>query len=205
VTGRGKGRRIGIRTVRGFAGTVLLGLAGSVLATVAGSRDWASARGTSAGVQLSAAATGSTSAPLAVALGFVCLAAWGVVLVLRGGRRRAVAVIGAVSAAGLLAAVLTAPDRAQHDAVRAMVAKGATGDGAASLTGWFFACAVGALVALAAFVLAVAAAPYWPAMGSRYDAPAAHRESARSPQVPAQERTAQDMWRALDRGHDPTA
>lgn len=192
-----------MRTVRGFTGTVLLGLAGAVLATVAGSRDWASAQGSSTGVRVSATATGSTSAPLAVALGFVCLAAWGVVLVLRGRSRRAVAVLGAVAAAGLLAAVLTAWDRAQHDAVRAVVAKGATGDGvSSSLTGWFFACAVGALIALVAFALAVPAAPHWPAMGSRYDAPTARPETA---QVPAEERTPQDMWRALDRGHDPTA
>lgn len=197
------GLTIPLRSARGFAGTVLLGLAGAVLATVAGSRDWASALGSSTGVRVAATATGSASAPLAVALGFVCLAAWGVVLVLRGRSRRAVALLGAVSAAGLLASVLTAWDRAQHDAVRAVVAKGATGDSfSSSLTGWFFACAVGALVALVAFVLAVPAAPYWPAMGSRYDAPAARRESA---EVPAEERTPQDMWRALDRGHDPTA
>jgi uncharacterized membrane protein (TIGR02234 family) len=186
-----------------LAGTVLLGLTGAVLATVAGGREWASAQGSSTGVRVSGTAAGTTSAPLAVALGLVCLAAWGVVLVLRGRWRRTVAVAGAVAAAGLLAAVLTASDRAQHDAVRAVVAKGATGDGlSAALTGWFFACAVGALIALAAFVLAVPAAPHWPAMGSRYDAPAAHRESA---QLPGEERTPQDMWRALDRGHDPTA
>jgi uncharacterized membrane protein (TIGR02234 family) len=194
---------VGLRSRRGFAGTVLGGLAGAALATVAGSRDWASAHGSSTGVPVSATAAGSTSAPLAVALGFVCLAAWGVVLVLRGRSRRAVAVVGAVSAAGLLAAVLTAWDAAQHDAVRAVVAKGATGDGvAASLTGWFFACAVGAMIALTAFALAVPAAPHWPAMGSRYDAPAGRPETA---QDPADERSSQDMWRALDRGHDPTA
>jgi uncharacterized membrane protein (TIGR02234 family) len=193
----------GLRSTRGFAGTVLVGLAGAVLATVAGSRDWASAEGGSAGVQVSATATGSASAPLAVALGFVCLASWGVVLVLRGRSRRAVAVAGAVSAAGLLTAVLTAWGRAQHDAVRAAVADGATGNSvSSSLTGWFFACTVGAVIALAAFALAVPAAPHWPAMGSRYDAPAARRETA---QVPAEERTPQDMWRALDHGRDPTA
>jgi uncharacterized membrane protein (TIGR02234 family) len=197
------GRVSGLRTVRGFAGTVLLGLAGAVLATVAGSRDWATATGSSTGVRVSGTVSGSTSAPLALALGFVCLAAWGVILVLRGRLRRAVAVVGAVASAGALASVLTAWNRAQHDAVRAVVAKGATGDSfSSSLTGWFFACAVGAVIALVAFALAVPAAPHWPAMGSRYDAPAARRESA---QVPADERTPQDMWRALDRGHDPTA
>ena len=203
--------RTGLRSGRGFAGTVLLGLAGAVLATVAGGRDWASAGGSSTGVRVSATATGSTSAPLALALGFVCLAAWGVVLVLRGRLRRVVAVVGAIAAAGVLAAVLTAGDRAQHDAVRALVAKGATGDGfSTSLTGWFFACAAGAVIALVTFAVAVPAAPHWPAMGSRYDAPAARRQvveasGAVGGEEVGEERSPQDMWRALDRGHDPTA
>jgi hypothetical protein len=50
--------RTGLRSGRGFAGTVVLGLAGAVLATVAGGRDWASAGGSSTGVRLSATATG---------------------------------------------------------------------------------------------------------------------------------------------------
>jgi hypothetical protein len=35
-------------------------------------------------------------------------------------------------------------------------------------------------------------------MGSRYDAPAARREQQQA------ERSEQDLWRALDEGHDPT-
>jgi hypothetical protein len=95
--------------------------------------------------------------------------------------------------------VLTSAARARADAVSAVVAKGATDDASsASLTGWFVLCAVTAGLTLAAFVVAVVAAPRWPAMGSRYDAPAA------SPDAEAL-RTEQDMWRTLDDGRDPTA
>ena len=119
------------------------------------------------------------------------------VLVLRGRARRVVAVVGALAAAGVVAATVASAGRAQHDAVRAVLAKGGTGDAfSTSLTAWYFVCAVAAVVTLVAFVVAVVAAPRWPAMGSRYDAPAARA---------AEPQTEQDLWRALDEGHDPTA
>jgi uncharacterized membrane protein (TIGR02234 family) len=182
---------------RSFGPTVLAGLAGAVLAAVAAGRDWATASGQAAGVDVAAAAKGSASAPLAVALALVALAAWGAVLVLRARARRVVAVVGALAAAGVLGAVLSAAGRAGDDAVRAVVDSGGTGDTfTSSLTGWYYACAGGALLTLAAFVIAAVAAPRWPAMSSRYDAPAART---------TEPRTEQDLWRALDEGHDPTA
>lgn len=182
---------------RSFGPTVLAGLAGAVLAAVAAGQDWATASGQAAGVDVAAATKGSSSAPLAVALALVVLAAWGVVLVLRRGARRVVAVFGLLASAGVLAATAVAFGRAQEDAVRAVVAKGGTGDAfASSLTGWYYICGVGAALTLAAFVVAVVASPRWPAMGSRYDAPAARA---------AEPHTEQDLWRALDDGHDPTA
>jgi uncharacterized membrane protein (TIGR02234 family) len=164
------------------------------LAAVAAAQTWATAEGTAGGADVTGASSGSDSAPLALALSLVALAAWGVVLVLRGRLRRALAVLGAVAAAGTLAAVLAAFSRAQDDAVTAAVARGADGDTfASSLTGWYFAAGAGSLIALVAFVVAVRRVPGWPAMGSRYDAPAARPE------------TDQDMWKALDDGRDPTA
>ncbi len=55
---------------------------------------------------------------------------------------------------------------------------------------------MGALLTALALVVAVRRARTWPALGSRYDAPAAR---AAAPV------TDQDLWRALDEGHDPTA
>jgi uncharacterized membrane protein (TIGR02234 family) len=92
--------------------------------------------------------------------------------------------------------------RAQDDALAALEAAGATGDVATSaLTGWYAACGAGAGLALAAFLVATVACPRWPAMGSRYDAPAT-RAAGRAAGAPA---TEQDMWHALDDGRDPTA
>jgi uncharacterized membrane protein (TIGR02234 family) len=185
---------------RGFGRTVLLGLAGATLASVAGARTWATASGSAAGVAVRAGVTGSESAPLVVALGLVSLAAWGVVLVVRGRVRRVVAVVGAAASAGVLAAVVAAFGRAQADATDAVIAKGATDDVLqSSLTGWYYAAAVGGLVALAAFAVAVVASPRWPAMGSRYDAP-----TARAAEPRAAAGREPDLWRALDDGHDPT-
>ena len=65
-----------------------------------------------------------------------------------------------------------------------------------SLTAWYWVAGVGAAVCLFTLAVAVRKAPSWPAMGSRYDAPAARAAG------PA---TDQDLWRAMDEGHDPTA
>lgn len=184
---------------RSFGPTLLIGLAGAALASVAGARTWATASGSAAGVAVRAGVKGSESAPLVVALGLVTLAAWGAVLVLRGRVRRAVAVVGAAASVGVVAATAASFSRAQSDAVDAVTAKGAAGDVVAtSLTGWYYVAAVGGLAALAAFVVAVVASPRWPAMGSRYDAPAAR---SATPARPAAE---PDLWRALDDGRDPT-
>lgn len=184
---------------RSFGPALLLGLGGAVLAVVSAGQDWATSRGDSAGVEVSAAVAGSDTAPLALALSLVALAAWGALLVLRGRVRQVVAGLGLLAAAGVLATVVERFDGAQDDALAAVVARGATGDVfGTSLTGWYWATGVGALLALLGLVVAVLRARSWPAMGSRYDAPATRREQQRA------EPTDQDLWRALDEGHDPT-
>jgi uncharacterized membrane protein (TIGR02234 family) len=186
---------------RSFGPTVLVGLAGATLAAVAGAKDWARASSGVGRTAVSGVAKGSETAPLVVALALVALAAWGVVLVLRGRARRVVAVVGLLASAGALVATVAAFGRAEDDAVAAAVSQGAGSDAfTSSLTGWYFAAGVGAFLALAAFAVAVRCVPGWPAMGSRYDAPAARAQAEAA--TPATER---DMWRALDDGHDPTA
>lgn len=196
------------RRSRSFGPAVLAGLAGAGLAAVAAARDWATAAGSAAGVDVTASVKGSATAPLGIALGLVALAAWGVVLVLRGRARRVVAIIGTLAAVGVAAAVVSSFHSARDDALAALTAKGGTGDlTSAALTGWYYACGVGAVLTLAAFAVAVVASPRWPAMGTRYDAPGARPTGAPAvtdgqPPEPATER---DMWRALDDGRDPTA
>jgi uncharacterized membrane protein (TIGR02234 family) len=189
------------RPRRSFGPTVLVGLAGAALGAVAGSRDWARASGKAAGAGVTAVAKGSESAPLVVALGLVALAAWGVLLVVRTRTRRVVSVVGGLATLGMLVATLAGVGRARRDAVHALLAKGAVGATATtSSTGWSYAAAFCATLTLAAFVVAVVAAPRWPTMGTRYDAPA-----ARADDDAAAPHTEQEMWRALDDGRDPTA
>jgi uncharacterized membrane protein (TIGR02234 family) len=180
---------------RSFGPTVLAGVVGAALAAVASGQDWVTSTGDAAGVTVTAATKGSSSAPLAIALSLVALAAWGALLVLRGRARRVVAVLGVLASAGALVTVLVSAGRSRTDAVAAAVAHGASGSSVdTSLTGWYVVAAVVSLVCLAAFVVAVLRCPRWPAMGTRYDAPAS-RPAA----------TDQDLWRAIDEGHDPTA
>jgi hypothetical protein len=165
------------------------------MSAVAGAREWASARGDAAGLAVDASVTGAESQPLVPALALVTLAAWGVVLVTRGRVRRAVAVVGLTASVGALVGVVLGFAAAADDARTAVGDLGASGDVVASLSAWYYLAGLGALLTAAAFAVAVARSPRWPAMGSRYDAPSA-------PPGPA---AYEDMWRALDEGRDPTS
>lgn len=182
---------------RWFAPTVLAGVAGAGLAALAGSRTWATARGDAAGIKVDASVTGSESTPLVATLALVALASWGVLLVVRGRVRRAVAALGLLAAVGSVWAGVAGFDDAQDDAVAGLLARGARGDAfEATLTAWYPLALVGAALAAVALAVAVVRSPGWPAMGSRYDAPGTRQST------PVSE---DDMWRALDEGRDPTS
>ena len=182
---------------RTFGPTVLLGLAGAGLAAVAGTRTWVQGSGDAAGIKVTASVTGAEAAPLVAALSLAALAAWGVILVVRGRMRQVVAVVGLLCVLGALVAVLFGFGDAQDDALAAAVDQGATGDVLSStLTGWYYLSGVGTVVAAFTFVVAVAKAPRWPAMGTKYDAPAGRR---------AEPDSDGDLWRAIDEGRDPTS
>ncbi len=181
---------------RSYGPTVLVGLAGAALTAVAGAREWATTRGDAAGIKVEASVSGAESQPLVAALALVALASWGVVLVMRGRLRRLVAGVGLAASVGALVTVVLGFGAAQDDSVKAAVARGATSDTfQTSLSAWFYLAGLGAALAVAAFGVAVARAPRWPAMGSKYDAPAPGATPA----------TDEDMWRALDEGRDPTS
>ncbi len=181
---------------RSYAVTLVVGLAGAGLAAVGAARDWASARGDAAGIRVEATVSGAESQPLVTALALLALASWGVVLVLRGRVRRFVAAVGLLASAGALLGVVLAFRGVQDDAMDAAIARGATSDFfQTALTPWFYLTGAGALLALVAFGVAVARAPRWPEMGSKYDAPGGRGAAP----------TEEDMWRALDEGRDPTS
>ena len=185
-----------------FGPTVVLGLAGSALATVAATQPWAEATTRSPGLR-TVTADGTDVAPGVLPLALVALAAWGTVLVLRRRGRRVVAVIGLLAAvvAGA-SALLLAPTSAD---VAARLLGGATEASAVSTdpSVWPFVAALGSALATAAFVVAFLAAPRWPEMSARYDAPGASQEEPGEGREP-EAMSDTELWKALDEGHDPT-
>jgi uncharacterized membrane protein (TIGR02234 family) len=187
---------------RSFGPVVLLGLASATLVAVAGNRTWAEAdSGAARDVSSLALSVDAGKMPAATALALVLLACWGVVLVTRGRVRRAVAALGVLAALGALASVVMGWTSVV-DALRNDLASVGVTDVEIGHTAWFWAAAVGAVLALASSVAAVVLVPGWPEMGSRYDAPGAQEPA---PVVEPEDQSSLDLWRAMDEGRDPTA
>jgi uncharacterized membrane protein (TIGR02234 family) len=180
---------------RWFAPTVVVGVLGTGLSALAGAKPWAAPDG-QAGATLVDRTGGHV--PLASALGLVGLAAWGVLLVTRGRVRRAVAVLGALVAIGLVATAVVGRSSALDSARHATVDLGRTPTGS-HLTAWWVVGLVAAVLALVGAAFAVRLVPAWPEMGSRYDAP---QRRAQPPDPADMDET--DLWRAIDQGRDPT-
>lgn len=178
-----------------FAATALAGIAGGVVAAVFSGRRLAAGEDDHADWDVSAAALGTLGhLPLAQALALVTLAAWGVVLVTRGAFRRAITILAAVAALGTTVTLVWGRWTLEDELTRGLREAGATRF-EVGLTSAYWLALAGALVCLAASLVAVAAVRTWPEMGRRYDAPA---EPSAGTEEPA------DLWRALDEGHDPT-
>jgi hypothetical protein len=185
---------------RGFAATVVAGLASAALTAVAANQTWATAE-PAEGELAFPTLTEPPQVPLALTLALVVLASWGVLLVTRGVVRRGVAVLGVLAAAGALAATVVGrwqlADSFEEDfgeqGATAVVSYGAW---------WWVAVAAAALATLTAAVAAVRVRR-WPEMGTRYDAPGAAGTAVTD--APAEEQTNLDLWNSIDEGHDPTA
>lgn len=192
---------------RTFAPVAGLGVVAAGVATLAGSRSWIGSVSlggdttTSDGSTLGLSYSAAEDVPAVVAAGLVLLAAWGVVLFTRRRVRRLAALVGALAAAGLVAAVvharLTLADQIRD--IGDLLPAGARID--TSWSPWFAIGAAAAAVALVTAVLALLWCGRWPEMGSRYDAPG----GAGGPEVLDEDATALDLWKALDAGHDPTS
>ncbi len=190
---------------RTFGPIVLVGLAGGVMAAVAGAQPWVA--GSSGNVDTDnapAAASfdlaGLRESPLAAALALVVLACWGVLLVTRGSVRRAVAVLAAVTALGLLVTTVVAFGSLPDALAEALQAASGLDTSEVTFTGWYAAALIGAVISVLATAAAVRYAPTWPEMGTRYDAPSG---TGAAPAVEEPEGNL-DIWKALDEGHDPT-
>ncbi|CAM3507162.1 Trp biosynthesis-associated membrane protein [Nocardioides dubius] len=197
-----------------FGPIILLGLAAGALSAVsAGKAQVRIADSDLDGLHLGTstielATEGTASVPLAQALALVALASWGVLLVTRGVVRRLIAVLAAASSVGVLVSGIVGLVRLHQDyasdSVERLGLPGSVGaDFEVATTAWFWALMVGALLSVVAGVLAVRLTPWWPEMGSRYDAPTAGGEAAK-PATPVEDQSNLDLWKQLDEGRDPT-
>ena len=185
-----------MRGRRGLSTAVLLCLAGSSVVLVAAGRSWVDLE-VPAGPLADARTdpyTGTDLVPGVSALGLVGLAG---VVALAATRRVGRSLVGLVllaTGAGVVAAVVSA-----HGTALAEELSRQTSDAVASVTAWSSVTAVGGVLLLAAGALTVARGRSWPALGQRYEAPAAAPAA-----VPARAATERGLWEALDRGEDPT-
>ncbi|MGW6688969.1 TIGR02234 family membrane protein [Streptomyces sp. NPDC054961] len=191
---------------RSVAAALLLGALGATVVLLASGRVWA--RGTAAigGGSLPLSADGRAVTGVPAALAIVGLAALVAVFAVRGRGRLLVSALLALSGLGAaLAALAYADGREALDAAAART----TADTAAQVAGlthtaWPYVTAAGAALILVAGVLALWCGHAWPAMGGRYERDGGPgRSRSRRAAVVDPDRP-EDLWKALDRGEDPT-
>ncbi|MFE0103889.1 TIGR02234 family membrane protein [Streptomyces sp. NPDC059009] len=194
---RGGGRR-------SLAAALLLGAVGAALALLASRQAWAHGTASVAGGDFPLTAKGSDVTGVPAALAIVGLAALVAVFAVRRTGRFLVSLLLAASGAGIIVAALLGVE--DTEALDEKAAE-ASGDAAARIgelthTGWPYAAAAAGLLLLIAGILALTRGGSWPAMSGRYErggAPAPRRASR-----PVDPERPEELWKALDRGEDPT-
>lgn len=192
---------------RSLAAGLLLGAAGATVVLLASGQTWAEGRATVGGGSLPLNADGQDVTGLPAALAVVGLAALVAVFAVRGGGRLLVSGLLALSGLGAaLSACLGAADRSALDEKAAQ----ATGDTSAAVqalahTAWPYVTAAGGLLILLAGLLALRYGRLWPSMSGsgRYERDGAPRPRRAAGRAPDPDRP-EDLWKALDRGEDPT-
>ncbi|MFF6955993.1 TIGR02234 family membrane protein [Streptomyces sp. NPDC088197] len=209
-TGPGAAPSAARRTAtRVLAVALACGVIGASVVLLAAGKTWA--RGTVAFGQgtLPVHATGSQATALPGALALVGLAALVAVFAVRRIGRYVVS--GLLTLSGLGVVVVVLARRAATGALneRAAAASGLTRAtaGHTSTTGWPLVAVAGGVLLLLAGLLALRYGHAWPAMSSRYDRPGSRpslRGRAAAAPAPIDPDRAEDLWKALDRGEDPT-
>ncbi|MEV6125160.1 TIGR02234 family membrane protein [Streptomyces sp. SID8352] len=197
----GPGRSHGRRSL---ALALLSGALGAAVALLATRQEWSEGTATVAGGAFPLTARGSDVTGVPAALAIVGLAALVAVFAVRGAGRLAVAGLLALCGAGTVAAAVAgALDSSALDdkAVRAAGDTSATVD-ALTHTAWPYAAAAGGLLLLLAGLLALRYGRLWPAMSGRYERDGTPRPRRR--ERPVDPDRPEDLWKALDRGEDPT-
>lgn len=189
---------------RSLAVALLCGALGAAVALLATRQEWAEGTATVAGGAFPLTAKGSDVTGVPAALAIVGLAALVAVFAVRRAGRLAVAALLTLSGAGTVAAALVGAS--DSSALDEQAAK-AAGDTSATVdalthTAWPYVAAVGGALLLLAGLLALRYGRLWPAMSGRYERDGTPRPRRR-PQTVDPDRP-EDLWKALDRGEDPT-
>ncbi|KOX00096.1 membrane protein [Streptomyces sp. NRRL B-3648] len=181
----------------------MCGALGAAVALLASRQRWAEGTATVAGGAFPLTAKGSDVTGVPAALAIVGLAALVAVFAVRGTGRFLVSGLLALSGAGIVTAALVAASDGSALDDEAAKASGDTSATVAALThtGWPYVAAAGGLLILLAGLLALRYGSRWPAMSGRYERGTARpRRTAR----PADPERPEEIWKALDRGEDPT-
>ncbi|MFD7131421.1 TIGR02234 family membrane protein [Streptomyces sp. NPDC059894] len=189
---------------RSLALALLCGALGAAVALLSTRQRWSAGTATVAGGAFPLTAKGSDVTGVPAALAIVGLAALVAVFAVRRAGRLAVAGLLALSGAGIVAAALLGASDSSALDEKAAQASGDTSATVASLThtAWPYAAAVGGVLILLAGLLALRYGGMWPAMSGRYERDGAPRPRRRS--RPVDPDRPEEMWKALDRGEDPT-
>ncbi|WP_165989856.1 TIGR02234 family membrane protein [Streptomyces sp. YIM 98790] len=191
------------RASRRALGLALLGgAAGAGLVLIAAGQTWSEGTTASSGAGLPVTASGNAVSGLPSALALVGLGALVAVFAARRTGRRAVSAVLLLSGAGAAAtAVAGSRDTgALRDSAAEATGLAEAGVTAVGHTAWPWISALGGLLLFGAGLLALGYGRYWPAMSGRYERAGrrAPRSAAAVPERP------EELWKALDRGEDPT-
>ncbi|MFH8371340.1 TIGR02234 family membrane protein [Streptomyces sp. NPDC018031] len=190
---------------RSLAVALLSGAAGAALVLLASSRTWAEGTAAVAQGALPQRADGDDITGLPGALAVVGLAALVAVFAVRRAGRALVAGLLTLCGAGIAVSALVG---ASDTAALEDKASKATGLADSAIhdvahTAWPWVALAGGLLLLLAGVLALSYGRHWPAMSGRYERPGGGRGPRRAAAAAGSDRP-EDLWKALDRGEDPT-
>lgn len=197
---------------RAYALSVVGGILAGGAGFFAASRAWSSVTVRTAGLPTDRVSVdGSQALPIVGAMALVVMAGSVAVLATAGRVRTVVGLVVAASGAVSLAFNVSGAASLRDAMVQRVASSPAmAGDRAAQLrvaeqadgSAWRWVALAAAVVGFAVGAAVVAYGRRWPVMGRRYEAPGADRETA----APGSggETSDADLWRALDRGDDPT-
>ncbi|CAL9419747.1 TIGR02234 family membrane protein [Streptomyces sp. XY006] len=187
-----------------LAAALLCGALGAAVALLATRQQWSEGTATVAGGAFPLTASGSDVTGVPAALAVVGLAALVAVFAVRRAGRVVVAALLALSGAGTVAAALSGASDSSALDEKAAQASGDTSASVAALshTAWPYVAAVGGVLLLLAGLLALRYGRLWPAMSGRYERGGTPRPRRRAPA--ADPDRPEELWKALDRGEDPT-